>query len=83
VSVTREPSRETSILNVLPVTLESLHADGATVMLRLRVAAQVPHEAPIYLLARITRKSCDALALKAGDALWAQVKGVALMSTGA
>ncbi len=83
VSVTREPARQTSILNVLPVTLESLHADGGTVMLRLRVPARSPNEVPVYLLARITHKSCDALALKAGDALWAQVKGVALMSASA
>ena len=80
VSVTREPAQQTSILNVLPVTLESMHADGGTVMLRLRLAAPSPHDAPAYLLARITHKSCDALALKTGDALWAQVKGVALMS---
>lgn len=79
VSVTREPAQQTSILNVLPVTLESSHADGGTVMLRLRLAAGAAHEAPVHLLARITHKSCDLLALKPGDALWAQVKGVALM----
>ena len=83
VSVTRERPQHTSILNVLPVTLESLHADGGTVLLRLRVTAQhapdEPAQGPVYLLARITHKSCDALALRVGDALWAQVKGVALM----
>jgi len=34
---------------------------------------------PVHLLARITRKSCEVLALQAGEALYAQVKGVALM----
>lgn len=75
VSVTREAPQHSSILNVLPVTLESLHADRGTVLLRLRVHG----DAPVHLLARITHKSCDALALQPGDALYAQVKGVALM----
>ncbi|MEY2893302.1 MAG: hypothetical protein RJA98_3210, partial [Pseudomonadota bacterium] len=35
------------------------------------------------LLARITRRSADTLALQAGEQLHAQVKGVALMSQGA
>ena len=34
---------------------------------------------PVRLLARITRRSCDTLALQPGDALFAQIKGVALM----
>ena len=82
VSVTREKPQQTSILNVLPVTLESLHPDHGTVLLRLRVtpacSAGDPPK-PVHLLARITRKSCEVLALQAGEALYAQVKGVALM----
>jgi len=34
---------------------------------------------PVWLLARITRRSAEALALQPGDALFAQIKGVALM----
>jgi molybdate transport system ATP-binding protein len=80
VSVTRERPQQTSILNVLPVTLTSLHPDRGTVLLQLRVATPAAASAtPMHLLARITRKSCDTLALQAGDALHAQVKGVALM----
>lgn len=82
VSVTREPPQQTSILNVLPVTLESINPDHGTVLLRLRVtppASADAQPAPMHLLARITRKSCDTLALRTGDALHAQVKGVALM----
>jgi molybdate transport system ATP-binding protein len=79
VSVARQPPGETSILNVLPVVLESLHADPGTVLLRLRVGHHAPPGDPVHLLARITRKSCDTLHLRAGDALYAQIKGVALM----
>jgi molybdate transport system ATP-binding protein len=35
--------------------------------------------APTWLLARITRRSCESLATAPGDTLFAQVKGVALM----
>ena len=78
VSVTRQAPAETSILNVLPVVLEGLHADHSTALLRLRLGGpQAAGGTP--LLARITRRSCEALALAPGDALYAQIKGVALM----
>jgi molybdate transport system ATP-binding protein len=79
VSVTSEAPGRTSILNILPVVLEHIHADGTTVLLRLAVPDAAGGAAPAYLLARITRKSCDALALQPGQALYAQIKGVALM----
>ncbi|MBI5259704.1 MAG: molybdenum ABC transporter ATP-binding protein [Burkholderiales bacterium] len=81
VSVTRTLPGETSILNVLPVRLEALHADAGTALLRLRVGHDEagPAADGVHLLARITRKSCEALRLAPGDALFAQVKGVALM----
>ena len=79
VSVARQPPGETSILNVLPVVLESLHTDPGTALLRLRVGHGEAQAEPVHLLARVTRKSCDALHLQAGDALYAQIKGVALM----
>lgn len=78
VSVTRQAPGETSILNVLPVVLEEVQRDRTTALLRLRVSSSPPDQA-WTLLARITSKSCDALALQAGDALYAQIKGVALM----
>ena len=94
VSVTREPAASSSILNILPVVLESVHLDGHTGMLRLLPGhdafASLGHHAaasptgptagPIRLLARVTRRSIDALGLKAGDRVYAQVKGVALMT---
>jgi molybdate transport system ATP-binding protein len=74
VSVTRQPPLETSVLNVLPVQLRAIWADRHTAVLSLAAGAQ-----GVPLLARVTRRSCDALALQPGDALYAQIKGVALM----
>ena len=73
VSLTLAAAEHTSILNVLPATVEALAADGAAqVLVALRVGATP-------LLARVTRKSADALALAPGQAVYAQVKGVALL----
>ena len=83
VSVTRQRPQATSVLNVLPVQLESLVSDGSTVLLRLVVGDAGPPGARdagcTRLLARITRRSSDTLALQPGDSLFAQIKGVALM----
>jgi molybdate transport system ATP-binding protein len=78
VSVTRQPPGETSILNVLPVVLESVQRERTTALLRLRVGSDSSAD-PWTLLARITSKSFDLLRLQPGDALHAQIKGVALM----
>jgi molybdate transport system ATP-binding protein len=76
VSVCRERPRDTSILNILPVELAELRDVGpAHSLLRLKLREQ-------FLLARITRRSRDELALKAGDRLFAQVKSTALLSEG-
>jgi len=78
VSVTRHRPLETSVLNVLPVRLDAIRRDSTTALLRLRV--QDPDRGHDWmLLARITTKSLDALQLQAGEALHAQIKGVALM----
>ena len=85
VSVSRQRPQQTSVINVLPVQLESLTADVSTVLLQLRVGqpgqpgARDEPDAPVRLLARITRRSAEALALQPDDALFAQIKGVALM----
>jgi molybdate transport system ATP-binding protein len=84
VSVTRQNPQDTSVVNVLPVRLQAIQADRSTALLRLMITPHdivpgaAPHDA-VHLLARITRRSCDTLALTPGDALFAQVKGVALM----
>jgi molybdate transport system ATP-binding protein len=73
VSVCRQQPRDSSILNILPVTLTQLEADGdARVLLRLALGSQ-------YLLARITRKSASRLQLQVGDHLFAQIKSAALL----
>ena len=73
VSVCRQRPLDSSILNILPVTLTQLEADGeARVMLRLALGSQ-------YLLARITRKSATRLQLQVGDRLFAQIKSAALL----
>jgi molybdate transport system ATP-binding protein len=113
VSVARQRPQETSVINLLPVRLESLTADRGTALLQLVVGhpqatdwplrADPPAQddeldahgahgargspglspgagsAPVRLLARVTRRSADNLNLRPGDALFAQIKGVALM----
>ncbi len=79
VSLVREAPGATSILNVLPAEVLALHGQGATVTVRLACVdgADAGHGSP--LLARITRRSAEALALQPGLRLYAQVKGVSLM----
>ncbi|MEL7044772.1 MAG: molybdenum ABC transporter ATP-binding protein [Pseudomonadota bacterium] len=73
VSVCREMPRDTSILNIIPATLEGTQDTGpAHCLLRLRLHQQ-------YLLARITRRSRDELGLGVGDSLYAQIKSSALL----
>jgi molybdate transport system ATP-binding protein len=74
VSVTRVAPEQTSVQNVLPVQLLQLQHQDHTTLLTLQAGEQ-----GVRLLARITRRSCDVLKLQAGDLLFAQVKGVALM----
>lgn len=79
VSVTLAPTQGSSILNVLPVTLEAWSEespDAVTLSLRLQSAAD---PAPV-VLARITRRSRDQLQLRIGQSLYAQIKSVALTS---
>ena len=89
VSVARQRPQETSVLNILPVVLDSIHAEHSTAVLRLRLGEPAASGSagtenstgnpPQWLLARITRRSAELLALQPGDALFAQVKSVALM----
>jgi molybdate transport system ATP-binding protein len=79
VSVARLAPAQTSVVNVLPAVLESLQADRSTALLRLALGHHCAAGARCWLLARITRRSCEALALRPGDTVYAQIKGVALM----
>ncbi len=74
VSLTLAPVAGSSILNQLPATVVEQWAasDGANVIIKLD-AGGTP------LLARITRRSRDLLALESGTRVWAHVKASTLL----
>lgn len=73
VSLTLQQQSGTSIQNILPVTVIELSPDSpGQVMARLDASGSI-------LLARITARSADQLKLEPGMALFAQVKGVAIL----
>lgn len=70
VSLTRERSPASSILNVLPARIvEIVSESAATALVRVRVGAD-------SLISRVTNRSVQQLKLKVGDELYAQVKSV-------
>jgi len=74
VSLARKPHDDTSILNILPVTVEAWRdLNPAQVLVRLRLTDGQP------LLARITRLSHHRLELHEGQAVYAQIKSVSLV----
>ncbi|MFV8782608.1 molybdenum ABC transporter ATP-binding protein [Microbulbifer sp. SA54] len=88
VSLSRTAVEDTSILNRLPVQVRKISADRDSAMALIELAATAqcrPPDAdtetadqPASLLARITRRSLEHLALKPGDQVWAQIKSVAI-----
>jgi len=74
ISLALEPHGDSSILNVLPARVEQLADDThpALALVKLNAAG-----AP--LVARITRRSAAKLDLRPGQAVWAQIKAVALV----
>ena len=78
VSLALKPPELTSIINILPakVLAVSDDRDPAQTLVRLELATEP-------LLARITRRSAVQLGIAPGMLLYAQVKGVALMESGA
>ncbi len=77
VSLARQRPGPSTILNVLParvVTAEAQDAAQVNVVIRLGTAGRGAR-----LLARVTRKSWDALAVRPGDLVHAQIKSVALV----
>jgi molybdate transport system ATP-binding protein len=65
---------QTSVLNVLPAVVTDLSDDGpGQVLVGLRLGEHT------RLLARISRLSCERLGLVPGLAVYAQVKGVAMV----
>lgn len=75
VSLSLQPGEHSSILNCLPVTVtQEIPADNSAHVLVRLDAAGTP------LLARITRYSRDQLQVHPGQALWAQIKAVAVLA---
>lgn len=79
VSIALSRSVDTSILNILPATIEEMRSSDASmpgqVLLRLRVKNSGP-----VLLARISERSGRQLELRPGKQVFAQVKSVALLT---
>ena len=65
-----------SIVNQIPVVVEAIADDTHPSQVLVRLRAQ---SGASVLLARVTRRSAQALALAPGLALWAMVKSVALL----
>ena len=73
VSLTLARQQGTSVLNIFAATVSSISADSpGQAMVALDAGGST-------LLARITQKSLDALQLQPGSAVFAQVKGVAVL----
>jgi molybdate transport system ATP-binding protein len=74
VSIALERPSQSSILNILPGIISEIELiDGARAVVKTDVAGQA-------ILARITRKSLEHLALEKGKPVYLQIKTVALLS---
>ncbi|WP_349431373.1 molybdenum ABC transporter ATP-binding protein [Methylomarinum sp. Ch1-1] len=75
VSLAREqPTTPSSIVNLLPATIEEIGAGEHPAIKQIRLLAG---ESP--LLCRLTSRSADALGLKIGQSVWAQIKSAAII----
>lgn len=73
VSLTLGRQDDTSILNILPATVDSIADEGdAQVMVRLRLGEDL-------MLSCITKKSAELLKLQTGKNVYAQIKSAALL----
>ncbi len=74
VSLCRSRPNDSSILNIIPITVDEIHlGQGPYALVRLQAGQD-------FLMARLTRRSCDELRLKPGDELFAQIKSAAVRS---
>lgn len=74
VSLTLEHQSKTSILNIFPAVIDEMRHEGSAQITVRIIIGSTP------MLVRITRKSAVELGLKTGQAIYAQVKSVALLS---
>lgn len=80
VSLTLHRQDGTSVLNIFAVTVIGISGDSpGQVMVSLDAGAGMAGSPGSKLLARVTQKSADALQLAPGKAVYAQVKGVAVL----
>jgi molybdate transport system ATP-binding protein len=77
VSVTLSKPVDSSILNILPATIDAIVPQGASQWLLRLSLGENTHT--VLLLARITRRSGRQLALHAGKKVFVQIKSVSLM----
>ena len=75
VSLALAPPEASSIQNVLPCTVRAIAPGGHTSQALVQLAC-----GPTLLLARVTTRAVDALALAPGAPVWAQVKSAALVA---
>jgi|TARA_B100000315_G_scaffold260492_2_gene322343 molybdate transport system ATP-binding protein len=74
VSLALDPPGKTSILNIIETRIESIEeGQQARMLVRLSAGSQ-------FLLARVTRKSIEQLALHVDQKVYAQIKSVALLT---
>ena len=70
ISLSRRPAESSTILNILPATIEAIAAETTSAeLVRLSLGDD-------FLVARITRRSLQRLALQVGDKVYAQIKSV-------
>jgi len=74
VSIATQPPQGTSIQNILPCTVDRIAPDDHPSQVVVRLAC-----GDAFLLARVTGRAADALALTPRMRVWAQVKSVALV----
>jgi len=74
VSLALSAHTDTSIINRLWGRIEKIHEDEDRAMLLVRLVV-----GEVRLLARVSRRSAHQLAIKIGDEVWAQIKGVAIL----
>ena len=80
VSLSLDQPLRTSVLNILPCTVTDVTPDGpGQVLMGLAVPATRTGEADTRLLSRISQASAQRLELGPGVAVFAQVKGVAMV----
>ncbi|MCB1646169.1 MAG: molybdenum ABC transporter ATP-binding protein [Pseudomonadales bacterium] len=75
VSLTLSAATDTSILNILPATIEEIqdHQAAPNLLVKLDIHGQ-------KLISRISRRSLEKLSLSEGQSVFAQIKSVALLN---